>query len=138
VSAIEYAVVDALGAAESRALLMTADIGRLAFTDAHGPTVEPFAFALEDAAIVISVGARSGARNAAGQEVAFEVDEIDLVRRTGWSVVAVGTPHLAPEAVAAYPEPWPDTDADRLLLVLPVDRMTGRRLRRETRRAGRV
>jgi uncharacterized protein len=140
VSAVEHTVVDRLGAAEARALLMTAELGRLAFTDAHGPTVKPFAFALEDVAedtvIVIAVGADSGARAAAGQTVAFEVDEIDPVRRTGWSVVAVGTLHRAAATVAARPEPWPDPDGDRLLLVLAVERLTGRRLRREIRRAG--
>jgi nitroimidazol reductase NimA-like FMN-containing flavoprotein (pyridoxamine 5'-phosphate oxidase superfamily) len=144
VSAVEHAVVDRLGAAEARALLMTGEIGRLAFTDEHGPTVEPFGFALDiaqdigqDTAIVIAVGAVSGARAAVGQTVAFEVDELDLVRRTGWSVVAVGTLHRAPATVAARPEPWPDPDGERVLLRLTVDRLSGRRLRREIRRAGR-
>ncbi|PVZ06305.1 pyridoxamine 5'-phosphate oxidase family protein [Actinomycetospora cinnamomea] len=140
-SAVEHAVVDQLGTAEARALLMTAEFGRLAFIDGHGPTVEPFAFALEDTAedtaIVIAVGTGSGARAAVGQTVAFEVDEIDPVRRTGWSVVAVGTLHGAPATVTARPEPWPDPDGELVLLRLPAERLTGRRLRRETRRAGR-
>ncbi|MDD7967929.1 pyridoxamine 5'-phosphate oxidase family protein [Actinomycetospora lemnae] len=132
----EHGLVEPLGPAEGRALLMTAEIGRLAFTDGHGPTVEPFAFALDDAAIVLAVGARSGARAAVGQTVAFEVDEIDVVRRTGWSVVAVGTLHRAGPEVRARPEPWPDTvdDGERALLVLTVERISGRRLRREVRR----
>lgn len=127
-TAVEHALVEPLGAAESRALLMTAELGRLAFTDAHGPTVEPFAFALEDASIVIGVGARA----AVGQTVAFEVDEIDPVRRTGWSVVAVGTLHRAPATVLAQPERWPDPagETEPALLLLGVDRLTGRRLRR--------
>jgi nitroimidazol reductase NimA-like FMN-containing flavoprotein (pyridoxamine 5'-phosphate oxidase superfamily) len=133
---VDHGLVEPLGAAESWALLMTAEIGRLAFTDEHGPAVEPFAFALEDSAVVIAVGARSGARAAAGQTVAFEVDEIDPVTRTGWSVVAVGTLHRARRDVQARPEPWPDaTTGERLVLALSVERVSGRRLRRETRRA---
>lgn len=130
---IEEGMVESLGAAESRALLMTAELGRLAFTDAHGPTVEPFAFALEETAIVIGVGLLSGARAAVGQTVAFEVDEIDPVTRTGWSVVAVGTLHRAPATVRARPERWPDLAGETersFRLLLEVDRITGRRLRR--------
>ncbi|MDD7939540.1 pyridoxamine 5'-phosphate oxidase family protein [Actinomycetospora lutea] len=133
-TAVERTTIEPLGADESRALLMTAEIGRLAFIDEHGPTVEPFAFALEGPHIVIAVGARTGARAAVGQAVAFEVDEIDLVHRTGWSVVAAGTLHRAGAGTVARPEPWPDGD-DRLLLLLAVERWSGRRLRREARRA---
>lgn len=134
---VDRAHVEPLGADESWALLMTAELGRLAFSDAHGPTVEPLAFALEGDAIVISVAPRSGARAAVGQTVAFEVDEIDLVRRTGWSVVAVGTLHRASPTVAARPEPWPDREEEPLLVVLWAERLTGRRLWREILRGRR-
>lgn len=137
VTPMDPARLELIDTAGSRALLMTAELGRLAFTDAHGPTVEPFAFALAGDAIVIGVGAHSGARAAVGQTVAFEVDEIDPVHRTGWTVVAVGTLHRAPAAVVDRPECWPDDEPDdeeRILLVLPVQRLSGRRLRRDARR----
>ncbi|MFC5139869.1 pyridoxamine 5'-phosphate oxidase family protein [Actinomycetospora rhizophila] len=134
-SHVEHTTLDPLGADESRALLMTAEIGRLAFTDEHGPTVEPFGFALEGPHVVIAVGARSGARAAVGQAVAFQVDELDLVHRTGWSVVAVGTLHRADPETSARPEPWPGGDDERALLVVRVERLSGRRLRRDPRRA---
>jgi pyridoxamine 5'-phosphate oxidase-like protein len=133
VTPMDPARLELIDTAGSRALLMTAELGRLAFTDAHGPTVEPFAFALAGDAIVIGVGAHSGARAAVGQTVAFEVDEIDPVHRTGWTVVAVGTLHRAPATGIDRPESWPD-DEERILLVLPVQRLSGRRLRRDARR----
>ncbi|GLZ49664.1 hypothetical protein Acsp06_58490 [Actinomycetospora sp. NBRC 106375] len=51
-------------------------------------------------------------------------------------MVAVGTLHRARPSVAADPDPWPDAadGEDRLLLEVRIDRLTGRRLRRETRR----
>ncbi|GAA4783445.1 hypothetical protein GCM10023200_16110 [Actinomycetospora chlora] len=132
-TAIEEGMLDPLGEAESRALLMTAEIGRLAFTDGHGPTVQPFAFALQDTSIVVGVGLLADVRSAIGQTVAFEVDEIDLVHRTGWSVVAVGTLHRAPATTLARADRWPDLPSETgraLRLVIDVRRITGRRLRR--------
>ncbi|GLZ49663.1 hypothetical protein Acsp06_58480 [Actinomycetospora sp. NBRC 106375] len=80
---VDHGIVEPLGAAESLALVLTAELGRLAFTDERGPTVEPFAVAVEDTAIVLAAGPHSGARATAGQTVAFEVDEIDPVHRSG-------------------------------------------------------
>ena len=54
--------------------------------------------------------------------------------QTGWTVVAVGTLHRAPATAVERPESWPDDEPDdeeRILLVLPVQRLSGRRLRRD-------
>ena len=127
--------VEALGASECRALAPTVEVGRLAFTDRHGPTVHPVNFTVHDGKVVMQVGAAGGARAAVGQMVAFEVDEIDPVTRTAWSVVASGPLELADDTDAPVPESWPAPD-DGVLLRVRVGRWTGRRLRRRPRRVG--
>ncbi|HEX4817516.1 MAG TPA: pyridoxamine 5'-phosphate oxidase family protein [Nonomuraea sp.] len=76
---------------ECLALLSTAPIGRIVFTDRALPAVQPVNFRLDGRYVVIrtSTGSKLAAatRNAV---VAFEADEFDARTRTGWSVTAVG------------------------------------------------
>jgi nitroimidazol reductase NimA-like FMN-containing flavoprotein (pyridoxamine 5'-phosphate oxidase superfamily) len=72
-------------------LLGRATLGRVAVTSAAMPTVLPVNFRLTGGRIVFRTGAgtklAAATRNAV---VAFEVDDIDPVRQTGWSVVVTG------------------------------------------------
>jgi uncharacterized protein len=70
--------------------------------------------------------------------VTFEVDEVDVVRRAGWSVLVRGVAHeflaqrsaeLAGRLQEAGADPWAPGERDRIVRVVP-DCVTGRRIRR--------
>ncbi len=93
-----------LDMAECRRLLPTVAIGRMAFTEAAMPSIQPAAFAISGEDVVIPTGL--GSKMAAGSRgavVAFEVDDYDLVERTGWNVTVIGPSRLisVPSQVAA-------------------------------------
>ena len=90
--------------AECRRLLPTVAIGRIAFTEAAMPSIQPAAFAISGEDVVIPTGL--GSKMAAGSRgavVAFEVDDYDLIERTGWNVTVIGPSRLisVPSQVAA-------------------------------------
>ena len=127
-------VLVALERAEAVALLAGAGVGRLVFTVRALPEVFPVNFRVFEDSVVVRVAGGSGAGvGAVDTVVAFEVDEIDVVSRTGWSVTVVG--HSSEildggvrERVLALPlVPWAGGVRDRLIRI-PLDRVTGRRL----------
>jgi len=84
-------LLEELSRAECLRLLATATIGRISYTRQALPAVEPVNFALHDGAIVIRTD--SGGKLAAATRhavVAFQADNLDPVRRSGWSVTVVG------------------------------------------------
>jgi uncharacterized protein len=84
-------LLEELSRAECLRLLATATIGRISYTRQALPAVEPVNFALHDGAIVIRTD--SGGKLAAATRhavVAFQADNLDSVRRSGWSVTVVG------------------------------------------------
>lgn len=72
-----------------------------------------------------------GVIDLAPAHVALEIDGVDPVARSGWSVLVQGRLHHADPAPGTGhlvdPEPWLETDRDSWLLVEPV-RVSGRRL----------
>ena len=75
----------------SLALLRSAKIGRLAIHAGALPAIVPVNFLLTPTAVVIRTGVGSKLQQAAdGAVVAFEVDDYDALRHTGWSVNVVG------------------------------------------------
>jgi uncharacterized protein len=87
--------MDALDGAECRRLLATASIGRIAFTEGAMPAIQPASFAVSGDDVLIPTGL--GSKMAAGSRgavLAFEVDEYDLVERTGWNVTVIGPSRL--------------------------------------------
>lgn len=76
---------------ECQALLATAQLGRIVFTHAALPAVQPVNFTMAGEDVIIRTSAESrlaaAVRNAV---VAFEIDDFDAELRTGWSVVIVG------------------------------------------------
>jgi nitroimidazol reductase NimA-like FMN-containing flavoprotein (pyridoxamine 5'-phosphate oxidase superfamily) len=76
---------------ECLALLACSSLGRVAVTLGALPAVLPVNYGILDGDIVFFTGPgtklSAAVRNAV---VAFEVDEIDSARHTGWSVLAVG------------------------------------------------
>ncbi len=84
-------VLTEMSRAECLRLLATGSIGRICYTRHALPAVEPVNFALHDRAIVIRTDAGGQLAAAAHRAVvAFQADDLDPVRGSGWSVTVVG------------------------------------------------
>ena len=95
---------EALDDIECRRLLATADFGRLVFTAAALPVVQPVRFGVRDGQVLIPTRAGGQlARAVRGAVVAFEVDGLDALTGAGWTVTAVGPAHVLtdPDDIAA-------------------------------------
>ncbi|WP_026875835.1 pyridoxamine 5'-phosphate oxidase family protein [Jiangella gansuensis] len=73
------------------ALLATVPIGRIVFTEAALPAIQPVNFVLDGDDVIIRTGTGSKLAQAARSAVvAFEGDQYDEDTMSGWSVVLVG------------------------------------------------
>jgi nitroimidazol reductase NimA-like FMN-containing flavoprotein (pyridoxamine 5'-phosphate oxidase superfamily) len=134
-------VIEELDEAESLRLIAPGGIGRIAYASRFGPAVLPVNYKWHDGAIVFKT-----ARHSAMDEdlqtgitggdylVAFEIDEIDVSGRQGWSVLIHGPAHHV-EAEAerqaaerAGVEPWAAGERELFIRILP-NRVTGRRIK---------
>jgi nitroimidazol reductase NimA-like FMN-containing flavoprotein (pyridoxamine 5'-phosphate oxidase superfamily) len=80
------------------ALLASRPVGRLVFTHYALPDVIPVNYRMDGESLLIRLGRGSLAATAILDAiVAFEVDDIDLDSRTGWSVTVVGRAHEVTE-----------------------------------------
>ncbi len=81
-----------LGRDECNALLASASVGRVAYSDRALPQVIPVNYAMDGACVVFRTSAQSRlaicCRDAV---VAFEVDQVDEGQHLGWSVLVVGS-----------------------------------------------
>ena len=75
-------------------LLSGRSLGRVAFTERALPAIRPVNYALVGHQVVLRTRPDGLGRRLDGQVVAFEVDDIDSERGTGWSVVLTGTARL--------------------------------------------
>ena len=79
---------------ESWQLLRSVSLGRIVFTQRAMPAIRPVNHLADHQTIIIRshLGSAIVARASAGDGtvVAYEADEIDPVRHTGWSVIATG------------------------------------------------
>jgi nitroimidazol reductase NimA-like FMN-containing flavoprotein (pyridoxamine 5'-phosphate oxidase superfamily) len=116
------------------ALLQTVRVGRLVFTEAALPAVQPVNFRLWHDNVVIRVA--GGTKLAAAVRnfvVAFQADELDPDLRTGWSVTVVGHAQQitdVDELVAVsgtFVQPWVDGRRDHFVRIR-TEKVTGRRL----------
>lgn len=82
----------ALPRQECLRLLAKAPLGRIVYTRRALPAVLPVGFGLDtDGAVLLRTAAGSDlVRAIDGAVVAFEADEVDAARRSGWSVVVTG------------------------------------------------
>src|SRR5258708_15062141 len=93
-------VLEELDEAECLRLIAPGGIGRIAYSGRYGPTVLPVNYKLHQGAIVFRTAQdsptdedlRTGIADAE-YKVAFEIDEIDLAAREGWSVLIQGPVH---------------------------------------------
>jgi len=109
-------------------------LGRVIFTESALPTALPVTFAVDLGEIVFRVRDRSALAHATRHAVvAFEVDEIDAVALSGWSVVAVGETYEVTDPVrlhrlsAVHMPPWAPA-GPALTVAVRLQRLTGSRL----------
>ena len=135
-------VLEDLDEAECLRLITPGGIGRIAYSGRYGPTVLPVNYRLFAGTIVFRTAQdsptdedlRTGIAHAE-YKVAFEIDEIDLPAREGWSVLVQGPVHHVDsdreraEVLEAGVETWPAGDRELFLRIVP-HRITGRRIRR--------
>lgn len=125
-----------LGRAEALTLLARTQLGRVVFSHQALPAVRPVNFALVGTDVCFRVRGDSTLRRALdGNIAAFEADDLDLDRKTGWSVVVTGPAEIVepgPEydrVTAALPEPWAPGMYDSVIRIR-AQLVTGRRISR--------
>ena len=112
--------------------LRSTQIGRVGVTVGTTPDIFPVNYRIHRREIVIRTEA--GTKLAAGTlmpTIAFEIDEIDLENRQGWSVVVKGNGREPSglDEIARLEEvdlaPWADAPKSRWLIITPLE-VTGR------------
>ncbi|MCC9306179.1 pyridoxamine 5'-phosphate oxidase family protein [Kitasatospora sp. RB6PN24] len=133
--AAAHPVLEELARAECWERLATDGVGRVALGTAAGPVVLPVNYWVLDGTLIFRTAAEGPLAAAVGQRVAFEVDRIDEVQRTGWSVLATGTaeriddrPALAHLKQRDKPSPWAGGERDLWIRIKPTD-ISGRVIR---------
>jgi uncharacterized protein len=130
--------LDVLSREECLSLLRRAHIGRVAISVDALPAVLPVNFTIlgEDVVFRTNPGAKLDAA-LANNVVAFEVDEVDPVYQTGWSVLVQGMARevIEPgevEVVSKAPlRAWAGNGRDRFVRI-PTHHLSGRRIRPHT------
>ncbi|HET9692051.1 MAG TPA: pyridoxamine 5'-phosphate oxidase family protein, partial [Acidimicrobiales bacterium] len=121
---------------ECLALLASSSIGHLAVQVGHYPQVFTVNYRLDGQVIVFRSNAGTKLQAADHANVAFHVDHVDPVTRTGWSVLVQGmaedvTNHRADpnrdRAEALDIAPWVADGRSHLVRVIPAH-ITGRRI----------
>ncbi|WP_019548241.1 pyridoxamine 5'-phosphate oxidase family protein [Streptomyces sulphureus] len=118
---------------EALALLDSVPIGRVLFSHQALPAVRLVNHVVVDEDVVIRTHAGAALLGSAqdGAVVAYQADEVDLVRRCGWSVTVTGVATLVRDAEAQrrYGEmlhPWVGGRMDQVVRI-SIDYLTGLR-----------
>jgi len=126
--------VQELAPPECRRLLESTSVGRLGYCTEQGPRIVPMNYALVGDILTFRTGPNTEASwHAIFQEVAFEVDAIDVVRHTGWSVLVVGKAELLEATslqmldLSQMPHPWAGGERS-IVAQLSLAHITGRRV----------
>jgi nitroimidazol reductase NimA-like FMN-containing flavoprotein (pyridoxamine 5'-phosphate oxidase superfamily) len=125
--------LEAIGQAECLRLLSGAVVGRMVFTDGALPAVVPVTFAVDgDSVVCRTAGGSRLAQAADGGVLALEADELDVPRRSGWSVVATGIAEVVTDddearRLAGLVQPWAPGTHD-VTIRLRATVLTGRRV----------
>ena len=120
---------------ECRELLAAKSVGRVAFNGPDGPQVLPVNYVVHRRGIFFRTAAGSALGDAMrNTRVAFEIDDIDEVLQSGWSVVAVGEADLVDDEDLLVelwgdqgPKPWAIGLRTQFVRITPT-RLTGRRV----------
>ncbi|WP_200803929.1 pyridoxamine 5'-phosphate oxidase family protein [Pseudonocardia thermophila] len=115
-------------------LLATGVIGRVVFTHSALPDAQTVAYRLDGEEIIFRT--RGGSKLAAAVRhavVGFQVDEVDIENRTGWSVFGIGEayevvdPVRLKELAELDGDPWV-RGHDAHTISIPLQLLSGRRL----------
>lgn len=118
-------------------LLRTRSVGRIGISSRALPTILPVEYLVAQGHVLFRTGLGTRLDVATRDAVvAFEVDEFDDASNSGWSVVVTGVAGSWPEGAGLPAGPaelarlrrW-DAAADEHLVAIPLDRVSGRRLR---------
>jgi len=132
-------VIEELDEERCLQLISGGGIGRIAYASRFGLVVLPVNYMLRDGAVVFRTAEhgsldedlRTGIEGAE-YKVAFEIDDIDLARREGWSVLLQGPAHHLTgddrdSAVQSGIQPLAPGDRELFVRIVP-SRITGRRI----------
>lgn len=110
-------------------LLRTQVVGRVAVVvDDGSPLVVPVNYVADGDTVVFRTGPGSKLLGLRTQPVSFEVDDHDLYRRIGWSVLIRGVCYEVDEhETDTSPEPWAPGDKSHWVRVFPME-ISGRRI----------
>ena len=117
-------------------LLNSTTVGRIGFVLDGQVQILPVNYRTADPGLLLRTSSSGVLRRLADDEsaVSFEVDFHDDLGGTGWSVLMHGTLRIVseeePPETQAPPSPWAGADRETPLRFL-IDRITGRRVRRE-------
>jgi nitroimidazol reductase NimA-like FMN-containing flavoprotein (pyridoxamine 5'-phosphate oxidase superfamily) len=134
-------IIEDLGQDECLRLMAQGGVGRIAYQSRFGPAVLPVNYRLHEGAVLFRTAQdspldedlRTGI-SGADYKVAFEIDDIDIRGRQGWSVLIQGSAHRVQadaeraSAMRAGVEPWPGGQRELFVRIVP-SRITGRRIR---------
>ncbi|MBF6331997.1 pyridoxamine 5'-phosphate oxidase family protein [Nocardia transvalensis] len=113
---------------EAMLLLAAAPFGRVVFTRSALPAIQPVPHVVDGGQIIIrtrlTARLTSAVRTAPDVVVAYQADQIDPARHTGWSVVVTGRarPLADSERVARYEQllrPWVGAFANTVVSIEP-------------------
>lgn len=129
-----HAWLEELSTEECLTLLRGTDLGRIAFTEDEFPVVLPVNYRFADgfgSEWWLALRTRPGnVIDRAPMDVAFEIDGVDVVAHSGWSVLVRGKLHHVDPTPGTSSlvdsEPWLD-DRDSWLLIEPIS-VSGRRV----------
>ena len=132
-------VVEEIPREECLRLLATRPIGRVAVAEPGSPPlVVPVNFLLDGEAVVFrsDYGTKFRLMALAEQAVSFEVDDVDVGRPSGWSVLVQGQAYEATpwETTHLRLRPWAPGEKGHWVRIVP-DSITGRRVRLSERPA---
>lgn len=125
--------LEELSRSECVALIGAARVGRAVFTVGALPAVVPVTYSLQGDSVVVCTDADTRLAGVAGQGVlAFEVDDVDPLTRTGWSVVVIGLAERVTDpaeraSIHGVVAPWLPGHHD-VFIRLPLTMVTGRRI----------
>lgn len=129
--ATEAVTMEELSREECLALLGASGVGRLAVAAPEAaPLVVPVNYLLDGEVVVFRTGVGSKLRTLRGAPVSFQLDDVDPLRRTGWSVLVRGRAYEATrwETEHLRLDTWAPGERGHWIRIVP-DSITGRRLR---------
>lgn len=135
---LEAGSVDEIDEEECWRLLSTQPVGRIAVIVGHYPVVFPVNFTVAAHGVAFKTNAGTKLWATHRSNVSFEVDEIDTLHKSGWSVLIRGSAReiipgganqeLVQAVQQGAPESWAPGSREHLVRIV-ADSISGRRIR---------